>query len=371
MYSTQRNYKTLFSIATSGLLLTSCAFMQPAPPPAYDPNIAAAKQADSFINATDPKFLKPIDKLAVTSCNVMFAEVSAASASTSSGIFGNVDNNRVEAKVSVLYTMTGLSDADMQSMADRICADAEAKLTAQGFDVISYATMKATSPAFVSLQSAGKPSPFIFNSGKTKYKVFTRSGDSIFEERYIGMGSGLAQAFKAAKGTSAWQFEALAMDELKASAVNINLLVDFAELQSDGSERAGGMINKNSANITTKVEMSVVGDVRAKPYKELNCWKRFGNRECGVNKFTILNSSRPISLTDTFYSSINNATTLGDSVASGFSKAMSLIGGGASVDITRYEVAVKPEAFDAASGKAANAFLEMTSHKMATLKAGK
>lgn len=72
------------------------------------------------------KRMKAVNTLAITGCNVLFATRTSASASTGSGMFGEVGNTiRSEAKISQIYTLEGVSDVDMQALADGICANAE------------------------------------------------------------------------------------------------------------------------------------------------------------------------------------------------------------------------------------------------------
>lgn len=351
----------LATLSAAGLLLVACASTPPAPPP-FNPAQSAAEQADSFIAGNETKYTKGINKVAITACNVMFAETSGASASTSPGLFGNT--NRAESKVTVLYTMVGLSDADMQKITDRVCHNAEEKLKSQGFELATLDEMQKNS-TFMELQKSGKASPFIYNSGQTKYKVFTRTGESIFDPRYIGMVSGLGQAFKAASGKSSVQYEAQIMDQLKASAININVLIDFAALQSDGSKSLGGLADKNTANVTGKVEMSVAGEFRVKTNVDMKCWERLGKRECDNSKQSSYAAYRPVNLEDTFYESIKDTTTVTDSVVSGVTKALSFLAGGQSTDITRYQVDVVPATFETVSDKAINGFMDMALVKLA------
>lgn len=86
---------------------------------------------------------------------------------------------RAEANVPVLYTMTGLDDAN----------------------------------------------PFEFKQGSgdasIRYKVFAPTGYQVFDERFVGVAGGLGQAFRAVGGNASWQPETRAMSNLGADSVNI------------------------------------------------------------------------------------------------------------------------------------------------------
>ena len=342
------------------VLMSSCATTTPPPEP-YNPSLGAQAQADSFIGAKAQKYNKKVDKVAITACNVLFAKETSASASTSAGIFDT--SNRAESRVSMIYTLTGLTAEDKQQMADAICSKAEQRLQKAGYQIVSFNEMKQHD-RFMALQQAGKPSPYDFKVGSATYEVFSRSGSSIFDERYIGTASGLGQAFSAMGGNAAWQHEAVALEQAEVSGVNINILVDFAALSSSG-DGAGGLASKNTAEVSGQVGLSVSGELRIKPQDELNCWNRFGKRECEVraNKQPTYSTLRPVNISDKFYEKVENVTTTGDKVAAGVTKALSFIGGGTSQDVTRYQVTVKRDTFEVAADKAVDGFIDMAVQK--------
>ena len=350
----------------AAVLLSACAGKQPPPPPPYDPNAAAEAQAASFIAADKDaaKKMQAVKRLAVTSCNVMFAQTSSASASTAGGLFSEAGGNqRVEAKVSMYYTLKGMPETRMQAMTDKICLDAEARLKKAGFELVPRAEL-AKNEAFVELQKAGRASPFEYKGGagggESRYLVFAPKGGTVFDERYIGTMSGLGQAFKAAKGTSAAQYEFRVMDELKADAVNLNILVDFAELQSSGSG-AAGLASRDNAEVKGSVQLSVTGQLRFKVAEGMKCWDRFGKRECmgDARKFPAFSTKRPVLTGETFYKEVKEATTTGDKVGSALVTGLALLGGGTKMDITRYDVIVDAKTFETVSRRSIDGFLDM------------
>ncbi len=365
----------------AALVFAACAGKKAAPPPAYDPAKAAEAQAASFIAPADKnsdKNMKAAKKLAVTSCNVMFAQTSSASASTSAGLFGNAGGTkRVEAKVSVYYTLVGIDDKALQRMTDAICEDAEGKLKKAGFTLVPKSDL-AKNAAYQELQKAGRASPFEYKGGagggQSVYKVFAPGGSTVFDERYIGTVSGLGQAFKAAKGTSAAQHEARIMDELQADAVNINILVDFAELQSSGN-KATGVASRNTAEVSGTVGLSVTGQMRVKIVEGMKCWERFGKRECGpdARKWPSYATARPVFTGEKFYKQVVNATTTGDKVGSALVTGLAMLGGGTKMDVTRYNVEVDPKVFESVSRRSIDGFVDMVAirAKMGEGKGGK
>ena len=362
----------LFLLATGlGGTLAGCA-SAPTATPVYDAQADALAQASTFVGDNGKsKYLAGVNKVAVTACNVLFAETSAAHAQTGSGIFGEAGNTvRAEAKVSVLYTLDGLDDAVMQQMTTEICANAEQRLTAAGFDVLSRSELMA-SESFKALLASGKASPFHYKTpgrgSKTTYKAFAADGYTVYDPRYIGTVSGLGQAFKAMSGDSAVQLEARVMDELKVSGVAINVLVDFAKLEGKGQTKAVTLADTNRAEIKHEVDLGISGEIVFKPVDQLGCWDRFGKRECMPNNkgFPTFSSKTPVTTKDQFYTQVVDTTTTGDKVAAVATKALAFlalaggVSGGTTVDTTRYSVEVEPELFRAVSRKGVDGFMDM------------
>jgi hypothetical protein len=358
----------LLSAAIVSLALSGCA-STPKAPPAFDANASAAAQAATFIaDNGKTKSLATIKRVAVTGCNVLFAENSSASASTGGGLFSTAGNTvRSESRVSVLYSLKNISDAQQQTMANAICANAEDRLRTAGFEVVNTAEL-LKNETFKALLIAGKASPFNFKApGKgssTTYNVFAPTGYTVYDPRYIGVVGGLGQAFKAAGGNSAAQLEARLMKELNASAVSINVLIDFSELKSDGHQR--GILNKDSASVKHGVNLGITGLVDFKAFDKLKCWKRFGKDECMLNGVaTTFNSKIPVTTNEKFYKDVANATTTGDKAAAAFTKGLSMLAaagglsGTTSYNITRYNVNAEPAQFESVARTGVNGFLDM------------
>lgn len=345
------------SLLAGVALLSGCAANQPAAP-VYNSDLTPEEQAAAFIGASNEKHARKIDRLAVTSCNVMFAATSSASASTRAGMFDN--SNRAEASVSMVYTLKGIEDASLQKLADQICADAEKQLAAAGYELVPRSELLANE-SFKKLQEAGRSSPYEYKVGVSEYKVFARSDESVFDERYIGTASGLGQALRAAAGGAAWQLEGVTLEDLKASGANLNLMVDFASLSSNG--QGGAIAGSDSAEVSGSVQLSVSGELALKSAEKLDCWNRFGKRECHINPNHIARyiNTTPLVINKPFYSEVRDATSTGDKVASGVTTALSLLGGGTSRSVTRYEVDAIPAQYQAASSEGGAVFVKMAS----------
>lgn len=369
----------LIPVATLMALIAGCATTASAP--TYNANASAASQADTFIDAEHEKHMKGVAKVGVLSCNVMFAETTAASASTSGGFrAGNTRAmgtiSRSDVKVSVTYTAKGMDERQLQRIADSACQDAEKQLSRAGFQLVPYATIKANTH-YQEIQAGGRASPFEYKGdGGTRYLVLARTGETVTDSRYIGAGKGLAQSFKSVSGKSSAQLEAQLMKDLSMTGVNINLLVDFAELQGDGHKTWGGFGNKDNAKVSSKIQLAVSGDLRFQPLGEMKCARASLMNPAEV--CSILSHKQPVFATKqavasqaAFYSSIDNVTTTGDKVTSGLTKGLGMLmafGGHSNKlaqDISRYQVNVLPDVYQVETVTLSNGLMGMAATKAA------
>lgn len=352
-------------------LLAGCASTPP--PPTYNPADAATAQAATFIGANkQAKYMADVKKVALTGCNVMFADRSSASASTGAGLFGDPASSgtsRVDEKIIVVYSMVGLDDAVMQKMTDDICTDAERRMAEAGLDVVPRSEL-AKNEQYQKLLEAGRKSPYEFNVGSSTYKVFSATGSSIFDQRYIGTGSNLKQAFKSVGGAAAAQLETRMMNELGIDSVQMNMLVDFAQVTSDGQARGFQLANKDSAKVDGKVQLAISGDVKVQPHSELKCWKALGGRtDCMMknNRSPVFFTKAPVLAGEPFYKDVRNATRTSDKVTAGLTKALatfSALGGvsSSSTSVTRWEVDVEPQQFARIGRQYMDGFMDMMFH---------
>lgn len=357
---------------SSTLLLSGCA-STPVSAPAFNAGADAKSQAAAFIgNNGQQKYLADVNKVALTGCNVLFAETSSATSGTDGGLFANSGNyRRSETQVNVYYTLEGMSDEAMQRIANEVCADAERRLAAAGFDVVPKAEL-LKNDAFKALLASGKPSPYQFKipskKNNTTYKVFAADGFTVYDNRYIGTAGGLGQAFKAAGGNAAWQQEAKVMQELGVTAVSTSMLVDFAALEGDGGQKAFRLVNKNTAEVSHGVNLGITGEVVFRPHSKMKCYKGWGDTQNCIPDHKIVpsfNSTNPVTISEKFYKEVVDTTKTSDKVGGAVTKGLSVmaamggLGGVSGYDITRYTVDVEPQQFAASSRKGLNGFLDM------------
>lgn len=360
--------------AVAVVFTTGFGFGKKAPPPkVFDPERAAAEQAQDFIglNKAVAKHMGGVGRIAITSCNVMFAFKSNATAATAGGLFAEAGNtSRMDANVSVEYTLQGADDALMQALTDQICVDAERQVRDAGYDVIAADELRAD-PNFQGIHANGRPAPYVYKApgkdSKTRYQVYAPSGQSIYDMRFIGFGAGFGAAMKQAKGESPELYEGRVVDAHQATAMRISLLVDFAQLQSDGRKGAlGGLASKDKAKVGGEVRLAVSGDITLRPPSAFDCWERFGKRECmgKPNKFPSFTTTTPVVSQDVFYRDVVNSTTKGDKIGSAVSKGLAVVSalGGVSsrsYKITRYTVDVDPAVYGEEVKKYAAGMIEM------------
>lgn len=363
------------AVASAFVFTTGFGFgKKEAPPPAYDPAASLDAQAASFIapNKAAGKVMKDVgNKLAITSCNVMFAYKSNASAGTQGGLFSEAGGvTRAEANVSVEYNLHGMDDATMQALTEEICSGAEQQLKDAGYQVVPSAEL-ANDENFKGIHANAKPAPYEYKApgqgGSTRYMVYAPAGQGVYDPRFIGVAAGLGAALKAAKGTSPAFFEGRVMDTLGADAVNINLLVDFAEVAGDGHKGGlGGLASKDSAEVKNEARLSISGSMKIQPKALQKCWDRFGKRECMIDlaKIPQFDTANPVVSAGQFYKELVDETSTGDKVGGAVSKGIAVLGamggvGGRSFKITRYGVHVDPQQYGAEVKSHAQAFIGM------------
>lgn len=350
----------MFAFAAAATLMGSgCALMQKAPPK-FDPAQPAAAQAPTFMGMRNEKRRSDLNRIAVGSCNVLIGSISGGQAGTSAGIGGS--GGRMDANVKSLYYLRGISDEQLQKLAEDLCAQAKDSLKAAGYDIVPDAELKAHE-AFVALHSSGKPSPYTMKIDKTEYKVLAPKGEQVYNPAYIGVGGGLAQAFKAAAGTSALQHEARLGDALKADIAHIDVKVDFAEIASSGGP--SNWARKDNASVSAKMNLGLTGRVTFTTNESLKCWTRFGKHECGANyQGPEFGLKLPLVAGGDFVEEIKNETTTGDKVGNALSAGIAMLGamsgsGGRSFSLKRTGVTVDPAKYTAMSKQYFGYFMDM------------
>ena len=265
---------------------------------AQAPISVSASDAKEVLKATKPENARSINKLAITSCNVLFGIETSANSETQAG-FGEPSQGRVDARVYSTYQLMGVDAAAMQAMTEAICADAEAQLASQ-YTVIPAAEL-AANPTFQKMHAEGKPTPFDLDRGDAKYAVYAPKGQSIVDLMYqnsMQSTSGkLAMLGAIAKTISTGGSEAdegVLLNELGASGARINVMVDFAKQKSNKVKGfLGKMTGNDTAKVDTKLQLSISGFVRMTPNDKLQTYAG-GKVLMSGDEFVRFTTSKPL-----------------------------------------------------------------------------
>lgn len=350
-------------LAASAVLLGACA-SGPQATPQFDSSASPAAQAKHFIEARNKKGNNGVAKVGLTTCQVAFATHQSGSSQTSGHIFDNRDST-VEAKISQHYYLKGISDAELQNIATRMCEKGERNLRQAGFEVIPFSQF-SQSAQYKELYASGKPSPYKTKIKKTEYTVVTPPGYAVTDEdttnRAAGGLGGLANAFKQAGGANAASKEATLGFQSGFAPVRLMYTVDLASI----TENTKGFMGMNkTAMVEGKVNLQVGGQLMLVPLDGMGKRSPRGKTRFFIaNSMPTYTSKQPLVTDEVFYVSVEDATTTGDKVADGFSTVMgyasALMGGtGTSSDTSRYNVNVKPQAFADLAVKHADNFTAM------------
>ena len=97
-------------------LLSACASTPPAPPPAYNPALAAEAQAAEFIKGGNTKARGTTQRVALTSCVVAFGTKTSGFAQTKEGTFAydDPDKTRIISRTCIVSRSRILSRTRLQ-----------------------------------------------------------------------------------------------------------------------------------------------------------------------------------------------------------------------------------------------------------------
>ncbi len=118
MKPTWRKALSSVAVVSAFVLTTGFGFGKKAEaPPTYTPGqVPRARPATFVAPGKAASYMTDVKKIAITSCNVMFAFKSNGSAGTQGGLFSQAGGvTRAEAKVKVEYNLQGMDDTSMQS----------------------------------------------------------------------------------------------------------------------------------------------------------------------------------------------------------------------------------------------------------------
>lgn len=287
-------------------LITSFASLAQEPPtpeaaaPAAEAAPAAAlpsaDDASKVLKVTNVGNAKSIERLAITSCTVLFGTESSANAETQAG-FGDSRAKRVEATVSSTYELLGIDAAARQTLTDAICSDAQVQLASR-YTMVAQADV-AADPLFAKLHANGKPVPFEMARAGTKYQVHAPAGQAVVDLVYQnsdGIGGTLRSFGTIASAISNGGpdvAEGALLKSLNASGAQINVMVDFARQKSNSVKGFLGRIAGNdSAKVDTSLQLSVSGFVRIAPLSEIEV--KSGYVLPDVNEYLRLTTKAPL-----------------------------------------------------------------------------
>ncbi len=358
--------KPLVPLTLGLVLLSGCASTPSAPPPAFNPALDAASQVPSFIQSANTKTRGDSTRVALTSCVVAFGTKTSGFAQTKAGTFAyqDPDKARVEAKVSTLYQLEGLSDAQLQSITDAICARAEQQLVAAGMDVMPHAALAAT-PEYQALAAKGRQAPVEWSLGKSDYRVFVPTGWTLFDQRFDGTARGIRNIFAQASRSNPQAMEAKLVNQLGVTGVHLDLMVDFANVSSSDEQYTGFVgrnVGRDEASLSTAVKLASTGMLKLVTPESINCHKL--GCDTIATAWPVYQSSRPLVSSDPFYTAMTDAQSAGSKVAEGLASAIGVLtaltgGTGGTYDRTEWAVQADPAAYQDIATRYAGHFVDM------------
>lgn len=351
-------------------LIAACAGGQSTPK--FDPNASAKSQAALFMDVQKKSDIAKLDKLAVTSCNVLYGTETGASASTRPGL-GEDRSSRGEVNVSTLYVMQGVDNTQLQALTSSLCETASAKLAAAGYTLVPGSEL-AAHPNYQKMHAAGQATPFTMKQKNgTTYTVFTPAGQSVVDQSFMSTGGAIGNVFKAMGGGGPGVAEAALIDELQTAAVHINILVDFASAKSNDKKGIlGNITGQDSAKVDAKVSLAVSGFVSFYPVADLQCFKSLATPCSMPNapRSPRVIAKLPLESGEPFYSSIADIKSTGSKVGetaynvfAGLTQLAAAAAGSGSgagmVHTTQYGVVVDYPAYQAATTRLSDRFMDM------------
>lgn len=352
----------VMSASTAGLAQepTTEAVPEPAAASAA-PALPSRASADAHIKASAAKYAAKIQRVAITSCNVLIGTETNASAETQAGL--GEPRGRTEVTVTSSYTLQGIEADSLQTLADAICEDAAATMATAGFDVVPSTALNERAE-FKQMHTGGSPVPYQYERKGATYTVYAPQGQSLIDPLYMSAKASFGLVMSSMSGQGPMQQEAMLMKALDASAVHLNVMVDFAKQSSSNRKGFLSKIAGNSeASVATKVQLSLSGLVRFLPLDALTCSGgtcypgEVGKSPSFVSKDVLIADQNVVV-------NVANIKTTGESVGQTavnvLAGAMALSGYSSSmVSIERNGVVVDPVAYQQAARLKAAEFIGM------------
>jgi len=323
---------------------------------------AERAEAERFLSAEKVGPSANVKKVALTSCNVLYGLETSANAETQRG-FGD-SSQRIESRVSLVYQLMGLDDNALQALTEQICADAAESLAKAGYSVVPASQVSAQAE-FAKLHAGGQQTPYRYERAGTQYLTFAPAGQQVIDNVYKGKVDSLFGNFKAMSTDGPAFTEARLAKALGASAVHVNIMVDFASASGNTPKGLWGRLSgSDTARIDSQLAMSVNGFMTMIPEDRIDCSSGFcqGANDARlvakvVSKAPLIGSASPVR-------EIIDAKTTADKVDGAAAAVISGLAALAGQSVTAMSlvkkgVIVDPQAYAQESRKLAQSFTGM------------
>lgn len=314
------------------------------------PALPSVAEAAQWLKADKVKKGAGIDRLAITSCNVLFGIETSADAETQRG-FGDT-SQRMEARVYAKYSLLGMSPEALQTLAEQICDDSRQSFATAGYTVLPASEVSAN-PEFVRLHAKGKPVPYAYEHAGSKYINHAPPGEQVIDPVYLNRMHGLGAAFGSMSTDGPLFIEGSLLNNLSASSAHINIMVDFAKPESSNARGLlGKLAGSDTASVNAGLQLSVSGFVTLHPLSNIEC----NNGLCVgfsdasriprfATKLPMRSEINPVQELRDLQSKAEKSGELAVNVLGGL---MALAGqGGGSANITHQGVVVEPAIYSA------------------------
>ena len=282
-------------------------------------------------------------RLMITSCVVLFATKSSGSSATRNGLFDTRQASQVT--VAAVYELEGIEETTFQSLADQVCGDAPAQLTAAGYEVVPFEA-GGDDKALEDFLKGGKPSPVSKKIDNITYLAYAPTGQAVLDPALVSRMGQFKHPYA----------EATLAKQADAQPVRITYTVDFAAVQSNeekgGLARLGGQRN---ASVAAEVKLAIGASVLTYDGGKTKCWKSLGGREQCENNNAIPGPNSKalvyIPAEDRTYADpilgVEDSTNKAGKVAQGAVNALALVAGSRRQKFTEYTVTVDPALYQA------------------------
>jgi len=194
----------------------------------------------------------------VSSCAVMFGVRSAGSSTTRAGFLGGGTGfmEREDKSIVRIFNLTGYDSTGFQRIADRLCGDVPAELSAAGYQVRTDSA--ATHFIWADRDSTGQTSPQDQKLAQTRYVVYARAGAPILDPWIVG----------GMKGPKLQDWETTVARQYGLRPVRVLYFVDFATIEASKGKRFIGL---NVAEVSSTLQVTVGASVSSYDAASAKC----------------------------------------------------------------------------------------------------